>query len=181
MTTRHLAGDRIGLALLLSAGIGLSSHGSDCVGDLDGSGTVDGGDLTALLGGWGACEGCPGDLDSDGRIDGGDLTALLGAWGPCPDDEGDGPFNYEEALQKALTFYAAQQAGDLPEDLSERCDGSGWVRGLRPIRWASPSHPREPNAERTASHFLTSSIRLEIRAFVAQSVEGRVEIGRAHV
>ena len=116
MTTRHLAGDRIGLALLLSAGIGLSSHGSDCVGDLDGSGTVDGGDLTALLGGWGACEGCPGDLDSDGRIDGGDLTALLGAWGPCPDDEGDGPFNYGEALQKALTFYAAQQAGDLPED-----------------------------------------------------------------
>ena len=55
--------------------------GSDCVGDLDNSGAVDGGDLTMLLGSWGG-RGVA-DLDNSGTVDGADLTMLLGAWGNC--------------------------------------------------------------------------------------------------
>jgi agmatine/peptidylarginine deiminase len=55
-----------------------------CTGDLDGSGTIDGGDLATLLNGWGACSGCTGDLDGSGTIDGGDLATLLNGWGTCP-------------------------------------------------------------------------------------------------
>jgi hypothetical protein len=55
-----------------------------CVGDLDGDGRVEGGDLGVLLGEWGT-DGAPGaDLDSNGIVDGGDLGVLLGAWGDCP-------------------------------------------------------------------------------------------------
>lgn len=58
----------------------------DCAGDMDGSGTVDGGDLAALLGAWGT-SGTPGlrceDIEPDGIVDGADLGALLGLWGGC--------------------------------------------------------------------------------------------------
>ncbi|MBM4112737.1 MAG: hypothetical protein FJ253_05090 [Phycisphaerae bacterium] len=50
-------------------------------GDLDGNGIVDGEDLGALLGSWGACSGCPADLNGDGVVDGDDLGTLLGNWG----------------------------------------------------------------------------------------------------
>ena len=59
----------------------ISAGGSDCPGDLDGSGSVDGADLTVLLGNWGGSG--LGDLDGTGTIDGADLTVLLGNWGPC--------------------------------------------------------------------------------------------------
>ena len=59
----------------------LGGGGSDCVGDLDNSGAVDGGDLTMLLGSWGS-DGVA-DLDNSGTVDGADLTMLLGAWGAC--------------------------------------------------------------------------------------------------
>ncbi|MFG0274862.1 MAG: hypothetical protein ACF8QF_07385 [Phycisphaerales bacterium] len=54
---------------------------ASCVGDLDGSGSIDGADLGLLLGAWGS----PGvtDLNNDGTTDGADLGLLLGAWGPC--------------------------------------------------------------------------------------------------
>jgi hypothetical protein len=52
-------------------------------GDLDGDGDVDGADLGALLGSWGACT-CPADLDGDGAVTGADLGILLGAWGTQP-------------------------------------------------------------------------------------------------
>jgi len=60
----------------------------DCPADLDGSGTVDVGDLLALLGAWGNCgDPCPptclGDIDGNCAVDVGDLLELLGAWGPC--------------------------------------------------------------------------------------------------
>ena len=57
--------------------------GLRCVGDLDGDGTVDGGDLTALLGHWGT-QDAAADLDGDGVVDGGDLSRLLAFWGTCP-------------------------------------------------------------------------------------------------
>ena len=49
-------------------------------GDIDGDGSVDGTDLSILLGYWGPCT-CPADLDGDGMVDGLDLTILLGNWG----------------------------------------------------------------------------------------------------
>ena len=55
-----------------------------CPSDIDGNGSVDGGDLAALLSSWGACAGCASDIDGNGSVDGGDLAALLGAWGACP-------------------------------------------------------------------------------------------------
>ena len=54
-----------------------------CDGDYDDSGTVDGADLTQLLGGWGT-EDILLDLDGAPGIDGADLTILLGNWGACP-------------------------------------------------------------------------------------------------
>lgn len=54
------------------------------LGDLDGDGVVDGGDLGILLGAWGTCAQCTecvGDLDGDCDVDGGDLGVMLGNWG----------------------------------------------------------------------------------------------------
>jgi hypothetical protein len=59
----------------------ISVGGNDCPGDLDGNGTVDGADLTILLGNWGGMS--DGDLDGNGSVDGADLTMLLGNWGLC--------------------------------------------------------------------------------------------------
>lgn len=52
-----------------------------CVGDLNNSGSVDGADVSTLLGAWGLPAG---DLNSDGTTDPADLGILLGAWGACP-------------------------------------------------------------------------------------------------
>jgi myo-inositol-hexaphosphate 3-phosphohydrolase len=57
-----------------------------CVGDLDGSGSIDGVDLATLLGAWGSDE--PNldptlDLDGSGDVGSGDLAVLLGTWGTC--------------------------------------------------------------------------------------------------
>ena len=54
-----------------------------CVGDLDGSGVIDGADLSALLGDWGTNSG-PADINGDGLVDGADLSIILSAWGSCP-------------------------------------------------------------------------------------------------
>jgi hypothetical protein len=53
-----------------------------CVGDLDGDGDTDQGDLGILLANWGCTGGgCAGDLDDDGDTDQGDLGILLADWG----------------------------------------------------------------------------------------------------
>ena len=54
----------------------------ECVGDFDGNGRVDGGDLGSFLGVWGT-NPCTFDLDGDGTCNGADLGILLGAWGGC--------------------------------------------------------------------------------------------------
>ena len=53
---------------------------SECLGDFNLDGFINGADLTALLGSWGNSDG---DLTGDGTTDGADLTVLLSAWGPC--------------------------------------------------------------------------------------------------
>lgn len=56
-----------------------------CVGDLDGSGAVDGGDLAILLSSWGDCGSCPADLDGNCVVNGTDVGVLLASWGACSD------------------------------------------------------------------------------------------------
>lgn len=53
-----------------------------CVGDLNGSGAVDGADLGMLLAAWSTSDAAA-DLDGSGTVDGADLGMLLAAWGPC--------------------------------------------------------------------------------------------------
>ena len=57
-----------------------------CPQDIDGNGSVDGGDLSVVLGFWGQPVDPPGsgaDLNGDGRVTGADLTEILSFWGPC--------------------------------------------------------------------------------------------------
>ena len=105
----------IGAAILATLLMTTSAH-PQCDPDFNGDSNVDGADLSVMLASWGRCGGeCPSDLDQNGIVDGADLTVLLALWGACSDgdSQGDGPFNYGEALQKSITFYAAQRAGDL--------------------------------------------------------------------
>lgn len=62
--------------------LGLSAVSStpECEADLDGNGTRDAADLSALLGAWSTPAA---DLDGDGTTGAADLAALLAAWGPC--------------------------------------------------------------------------------------------------
>ena len=46
--------------------------------DIDGNGTVNGGDLAILLSNWGTAG--PGDINGDGIVNGGDLAVLLSSW-----------------------------------------------------------------------------------------------------
>jgi len=67
----------------LDVGTGLTNC---CPADLDGNGTVDGADLTTVLGAWGTtgpAGSVEGDLDGNGIVDGYDLTIVLGNWGSC--------------------------------------------------------------------------------------------------
>jgi hypothetical protein len=57
-----------------------------CVGDLDGSGSVDLSDLAAMLANYATTSGMcydDGDMDFDRDVDLSDLAALLGNYGPC--------------------------------------------------------------------------------------------------
>ena len=56
---------------------------TDCPGDLNGGGQVDGGDLGLLLAAWGTSDPAA-DLNGDGTVNGADLGLLLADWGPCP-------------------------------------------------------------------------------------------------
>ena len=60
---------------------GVPAGFAPCAADFNGDGVVDGADLGALLGAWGA--GGATDLNADGVTDGADLGVLLGAWGSC--------------------------------------------------------------------------------------------------
>lgn len=53
-----------------------------CAADLDGSGLVDGADLTILLGAWSSAKS-PADLNGDSTVDAADMAVLLNSWGSC--------------------------------------------------------------------------------------------------
>jgi DNA-binding beta-propeller fold protein YncE len=65
--------------LTLNIGV-ITVQGAACPADLDGSGSVGGADLAALLAGWGTAAA---DLSGDAQTNGVDLSILLAAWGPC--------------------------------------------------------------------------------------------------
>ena len=50
-------------------------------GDLDGSGTVDNGDIALCLLDFGPCPGCPSDVDGNGEVDFGDVALILLSFG----------------------------------------------------------------------------------------------------
>lgn len=64
----------------LTYAIGVLDTLPACVADLDGSGSVDGADLSLLISDWG---GPLGDLDGDGQTGGPDLALMIASWGPC--------------------------------------------------------------------------------------------------
>ncbi len=55
----------------------------DCIGDFNGNGSVDSGDLSILIGSWGSFDPSL-DLAGDGPVGSSDLALLIGNWGPCP-------------------------------------------------------------------------------------------------
>jgi hypothetical protein len=55
-----------------------------CLADLDGTGEIDGLDLSELLDAWGPCPGCDADFDRDLNVGAVDVVFLLESWGPCP-------------------------------------------------------------------------------------------------
>jgi hypothetical protein len=55
-----------------------------CPPDVNGDGSVDVDDLTALILAWGSCPQCPADIDGNGVVDVDDLTAVILGWGACP-------------------------------------------------------------------------------------------------
>ena len=61
----------------------LTPRAGACAADLNGDGTVNGGDLAILFGAWGLCGGCEADIDANGEIDGNDLATVLSSWGDC--------------------------------------------------------------------------------------------------
>ncbi len=67
---------------LLDAAAAVAVAAAICQVDLDGNGTVDGGDLGILLLDWGSGS-ARSDIDGNGIVDGADVGLLLLAWGPC--------------------------------------------------------------------------------------------------
>jgi hypothetical protein len=55
-----------------------------CPADIDGSGGVDGSDISLMLLDFGPCTGCSTDLDGDDRVSPADVALLLLDFGPCP-------------------------------------------------------------------------------------------------
>ena len=57
---------------------------SDCPGDINDDGVVDGTDLALLLAVWNS-DDPPADIDGNGIVDAADLAQVLGYWGACAD------------------------------------------------------------------------------------------------
>jgi hypothetical protein len=56
----------------------------DCLTDVTGDGSVNGGDLGVVLNAWGLADAQgTGDVNHDGVVDGADLALVLGSWGAC--------------------------------------------------------------------------------------------------
>lgn len=61
--------------------------GGECIGDINGSNTVDVADLLQVITNWGACANpgnCPSDITGDDQVNVADLLAVITHWGSCP-------------------------------------------------------------------------------------------------
>ncbi|MBU3727922.1 MAG: hypothetical protein FGM37_01550 [Phycisphaerales bacterium] len=67
----------------VTAPAGSCAVGTACPADINGSGAVDGSDLTQLLAAWGSSNAPAADVNDDNTVDGLDLAAVLAGWGPC--------------------------------------------------------------------------------------------------
>ena len=63
---------------------GATTCGQPCTNDVNGDGTVNTGDLLAIINSWGPCVGCPTDINGDGAVNTSDLLSVINNWGPCP-------------------------------------------------------------------------------------------------
>jgi hypothetical protein len=63
---------------------GSPAGGSQCEGDFNDDGIVNGADFGSILAAWGPCADCPEDLNEDGQVSGADVGLLLSLWGNCP-------------------------------------------------------------------------------------------------
>jgi hypothetical protein len=76
------AGDFVGVNYVVTF-----AADAGCLGDADGSGLVDFGDVTSVLTNWGSGAGTcpigsgPGDADNNGTVEFADITSVLTAWG----------------------------------------------------------------------------------------------------
>ena len=72
----------------ISAGYGhtvaLRVSATPCLGDVDGSGEVDSGDVAIVILDFGVCVGCPTDLDESTQVDSADVALVLLFSGTCP-------------------------------------------------------------------------------------------------
>ena len=68
-----------------SAGLGVTPP-VDSVGDINGDGMVDSGDLGILIALWNTEPTAvpEADLNGDGTVNSADIGLLIGAWGECP-------------------------------------------------------------------------------------------------
>ncbi|MBM3752292.1 MAG: hypothetical protein FJW21_14140 [Acidimicrobiia bacterium] len=55
----------------------------ECMGDVDGDGTVNIDDVIAVILAWGDVGPNPADLNGDGIVDGSDFGLILSAYGTC--------------------------------------------------------------------------------------------------
>ena len=101
---------------MIAMSLGIYANG-DCP-DTDGNNSIDVNDVLSVVNDWGNCSGCGSDVNGSGTVDVLDVLLVLESWGDCDGviDPGQGDFNYGEVLQKSLTFYYAQRAGDLPDE-----------------------------------------------------------------
>jgi formylglycine-generating enzyme required for sulfatase activity len=80
-----------------------------CPSDIDGSKSVDFGDVALILIDFGACAGCATDLDSTGAVDQGDVALALLEFGPCAtwftvlEETPDPVVIYDAGLRAAIT------------------------------------------------------------------------------
>ena len=110
----HLAGT---FSLLLVAAAHAQGTGISCSCDFNLDGTVNGQDLSSLLGNWGT-NNPPYDINGDGLVEGGDLATLLSQWA-----QDCNPFNPGIGIVYGPVFATVTSTG-LPDHPTGPFDGS---------------------------------------------------------
>jgi len=102
---------------------------STCDADVTGDGTVDVGDVLAMISAWGTND-ANADVNGDGVVDVSDLLVVIDAWGPCPgggDLTGACCFDTECAVMTSANCAAAGGSynGDNSTCTADACGGGG--------------------------------------------------------